>query len=280
MPHTPVQYYEDPDNYGSYQFVKLNDVIDDIILETLDDDSLIKNTKRSKVIKAAHRGIRELTKSVANDIKAFSITVPDFLYWALPQNYLNWVRISVLIMDKTTNSYRLHPLDINYNINTAIGYLQDHEGKLLFDDQGFILQSEGGNHIARPYKSYKFSDCYNPTLNTSKLSEYGEFTIDERRGLIAFSSNLMNKEIVIEYVSDGLDATLTESEITIHKHIREALYDFIIYECVVTKRNVSRADKIDLKNKWLASRHRAVMARADFDLLRISRTVRARTKTL
>ena len=278
MPQTPLQYYSDVDNYGNYQYVKLKDVIDEVLLETQDDDSLIKNTKRSKIIKAAFRGVRELTRNVANDVKAFEITVPDYLYWPLPQNYVNWVRISVVIHEGST--FRLYPLDINYNINTAIGYLQDHEGKLLFDNDGNILQAESSNALAHPYKTYTVPGCYNPTKDTSKLSKYGEFTIDERRGIIVFSSNLMDKEVVIEYVSDGLDETLTESEITIHKHIREALYDFIIQDCVATKRNVSRADKTDLRNRWLSSRHKAAMARADFDIYRISRAMRAGTKIL
>lgn len=278
---TPEQYYSDDGNYGSYQYFKLSELIDDLQLESMDDDSLLKNTKRSKMVNAAFRGVRELSRNVSNDVLGFEFTVPDTLVFPLPYDYVNWVRISLVVNDEVTGSNRLVPLDINYKIHTAIGYLQDNKGDILFDSDGRILTADSSNAIAKPYKTYTFSGCDGQfTTDASKFSRYGEFSIDERRGIIVFSSDLADREVVFEYVSDGLQAKLSEDEITIHKHLREALYDFVVYECIATKRNVSRGDKMDLKNKWLSSRHRAVMARADFDLYRISRTLRNSSMTL
>lgn len=267
--------------HGNYQYFKLSELIDDILLEAQDDDSLIKNTKRSKFLNVAYRGIRELNRNVANDVLAFEITVPDSLYFHLPKDYVNWARVSVVAKDESTNSFRLFPLDVNYNINTAIAYLQDHKGALLYDSNGEILTAEASNALNFPYKSYAFCGADNQfTTDASKFSKNGEFKVDERRGVITFSSNLRDREIVMEYVSDGLQENLREGEITIHKHLREALYDFIIYKSISTKRSVSAQDKRNMKNKWLSSRHKAVMARADFDLLRIARAVRVKSKTL
>ncbi len=274
-PQTPNDYYTDEENFGLYQYVSLKDIVDGMLLETQEDDSYLKNTKRSKILFHAKQGIRELTRSVANDILAFEITVPDSLVFPLPQDFVNYVRISVVTLDSTTGSYRLEPLDINYKINSAIGYLQDHNADLLFDNEGYILMADSMNAIAKPYKKYSFSSCYQPTLNASKLSKSGEFTIDERRGLILFSSELADREIVIEYVSDGLHAELHEEEITIHKYLKKALEDYIYLYCIDKKRNIPMNEKQKALQRYKATRHEAVMARANFDLLRISRAVRA-----
>lgn len=280
MPQTPYEYYTDEDNYGQYQYFKFSEIIDELLLETHDDDSILKNTKRSKIIDTARRGIRDLAKDVANDFHAFEITISPSLWIPLPQDYVNWVRVSVAKIDPDTKSYRLYPLDINYSIDTAISYLQDHQHQILFDSDGDILQAEGVNAIAFPYKSYTFGCGFNPMVNAAKYSEHGEFTIDERRGKMVFSSDLVDANVVIEYVSDGLESDLSDDEITVHKHLRQALRDFVISECVATKRNVSISDKHYWRNRWLASRHRAKLTRADFDMLRISRIMRVRTKAL
>lgn len=265
----------------NYQYFKLSELIDDLLLEAQDDDSILKNTKRSKLLNVAFRGIRELNRNVANDILAFEITVPDSLYFTLPKDYVNWVRLSVVVKDQNTKSFRLFPLDVNYNINTAIGYLQDHKGELLFDSNGEILTAESSNALNFPYKSYAFSgNGYQPFTNTSKFSKHGEFKVDERRNIVTFSSDLRDREIVMEYVSDGLQDSSREGSITIHKYLREALYDFVIYESTRTKRSIAAQEKRSLKDKWLSSRHKAVLARADFDLVRIAKAMRIKSKTL
>jgi hypothetical protein len=53
-----------------------------------------------------------------------------------------------------------------------------------------------------------------------------------RRGKI-FSSELAEREIEVQYVSDGLQAELTESEITVHKDIARCT-DWMYYACILT----------------------------------------------
>ena len=278
---TPESYYSDEDLYGGYQYIPLGQIINAMVLEATDDDSYLKGTKRSKIIYHAKQGVRNLSQDVANDVLAFEITVPDSLVWALPQDYVNYVRVSVVVHDTVTGSYRLEPLDINYNIHAAIGYLQDDVADLLFDEDGYILQADSLNAVAKPYKRYSISTNHTgnqPTLDTSRISRYGEFTIDERRGLFMFSSNLADEEIVIEYVSDGLSNELWETTVTVHKYLKEALEDYIYNECISRKRNVPNNEKYRANQKWKASRHRAVLKRADFDLLRIEKIMNSATK--
>ena len=279
-PQIPQDYYENEELHGGYQYVTLKTIVDNMLLEAEDDDSYIKNVKRSRIINYAKQAIRNVTRQASNNVLAIEVTVPTSLSWVLPQDFVHYVRVSIVVIDKNTGSYRLKPLDVNNNINIATGYLQDNTGELLFDDLGQILTADSSNGYARPYKKYAFSEEYQPTLDTSKLSKYGEFVIDEKRGVILFSSDLSEKEVVIEYISDGLQAELSEEEISIHKYLRDTVENWIYFCCIERKRNVPANEKQRALMRYKTTLHQAKIARADFNLLQISRVLRSRSMTL
>ena len=268
-PQIPQDYYENEELHGGYQYVTLKTVVDNMLLEAEDDDSYIKNVKRSRIVNYAKQAIRTVTRQAANEVFAVEVTIPTSLSWVLPQDYVNYVRISVVVTDKNTGSLRLYPLDVNRNI-----------GELLFDDAGQILTADSSNGYARPYKRYAFSDEYQPTLDTSKLSKFGEFVIDEKRGTILFSSDLSEQEVVIEYVSDGLQAELSEDEITMHKYLRDTVENWIYFSCIERKRNIPANEKQRALLRYKTTLHQAKLARADFNLLQISRVLRSRSMTI
>lgn len=272
---TDLEYIDNKDGHGAYQYVPLSKVINDMVTESLDDDSYLKNTPRFRFIQYAKEGIRNLNQEAANDILAFEITVPDNLVVVVPKDYVNWVRISLVTRDPITNGFMLQPLNENRNINTAIGYLQDHKGDLLFDNNGMILTSDSSNTYAHPYKRYKVSDLgscgQGKYLDTSKVSKYGEFAIDERKGKILFSSDLMDKEVVIEYISDGLQAELNEEEITIHKDLKETLQNWIYYACIERRRNVPANEKERALLRYKTTLHKAKLDRLNIKLYEIIR---------
>ncbi|EHQ41539.1 hypothetical protein [Myroides odoratus] len=272
---TDLEYIENKEAHGAYQYVSLKTIIDNMVLESLDDDSYLKNTARFRLLQYAKQGIRELTQEAANDILAFEITVPDNLVVVVPKDYVNWVRISLVTRDPITNGFMLQPLNENRNINTAIGYLQDHKGDLLFDNKGMILTSDSSNAFAHPYKRYKVSDLgscgQGKFLDTSKVSKYGEFVIDERKGVILFSSDLMDKEVVIEYISDGLQAELSEEEVTVHKDLQQTLENWIYYACIERRRNVPANEKQRALLRYKTTLHEAKLDRLNLKLYEIIR---------
>jgi hypothetical protein len=275
---TPQEYFEDPDSLGNYQFVTLKQVMDEMLLQALDDDSYLKNTKRSLMLLQAKRGIKTHVK-VAAQVLAIEMTVGDNLAMPLPQDYVDWVRVSVVDDD-----FRLQPLNINRNLNKAIGYLQDNDAQILFDNNGQILTADSANNYAHPYKKYAFCDDIQggySELDTSKLSRWGEFDIDEARGQILFSSDLRDKEFVIEYFSDGMEwSTLREEEVKIHKQLEETIKEWIYYACIQYKRNVPQSEKDRALRRYKTVLHHAKIDRSNFDLLQIAREVSVASKLL
>jgi hypothetical protein len=278
---TPFDYESNEDLHGNYQWVTLKDIVDSVLLETQDDDSYLKNVKRSKIIYHAKQGIQEVHRKAANDLKAIEISVPDDLVFTLPQDYVNYTKFSLVAHDDATGSKRLVPLDINENINIATGYLQDSSGGLLFDNDGYILSADSNNAYNIPYSSYTYYDGGGQfMLDTSKLSQYGEFTIDKNRGKILFGSELLGQEVVLEYISDGLSAQLTESEIKVSKLIQQCIKDWIYYSCIATKRNVPANEKERALRRYKTTLHQAKLDTANFDLKEISRVLRSKTMFL
>lgn len=281
MAQTPEEYYGNDDNYGKYQYVPLTEVVNNIMLKSQFDDSIIKNIKRSLVLSFVKEGVRELTREVESTEQGFEITVPDSLVWPLPQDYVSYVGIGVVKRNGATGSFNVYELDIDYNMHTSIGYLQDNDANIIFDSDGQIIEADSSNAIAYPFKREVNNSHYlgnNPTKDTSKYSKHGLFSINERRGVIVFSSDLADKEVVIKYKSDGLEAELSNSVVYIHKHIKKPLEEYVIWQFLSIKKNISESRITSARNKFLSSRHKAVLARSDFDMMRILKHADSATK--
>lgn len=272
---TAKEYHDDATQHGNYQYVPLSEIIDGLLVEANDDDSYLKNTKRSTLLYYAKQGIKKLNRAVANEVLAVEITVRSNLSLTLPQDFVDYIRVSVVSED-----FKLLPLKINHTANLATGYLQDHNNEILFAQDGSILTADASNAYNKPLKRYELSidECKGGRFNadTSKASKNGEFVIDYRRGKILFDSELAEKEIVLEYVSDGLNwEYIDETEVTIHKNIEEPLRDWVYYACIAQRRNVSEVEKNRALNAFKATRHRAKHAIAKFKMVDIAKALDA-----
>lgn len=283
---TAEQYYNNPNSHGNYQFTTLKDIVDEMVIAArLDSDSYIKNTNRNLIILHAKNGIKKLSKDTAASILEIEMTVGEDSFIVLPQNYVKWVEVSVVLIDPDTGKRYLKPLDENNNINTAIGYLQDDQAKILFDDAGAILTADASNAYNIPYRSehltgpdcdgsYAFSD-------TSKLTKYGEFKVDVNGGKLILSDNIIDKEIVLQYVSDGLDMEYIEaSEIKVHKFLEEAVKAWAYYGCIEKRQTVPANVKVSAKIEYKSLKFKAIKDLAGIDLNKINRVMRTNSKYL
>lgn len=279
---TPEIYHENEERHGEYQYVTLKTIVDSFLRRMQDDDHILKNTKRNLIVDYAKEAISELNKEVRNEVIAMEITVPDSLYFALPHDYVDYVRVSVVALDETSNSLRLQPLDVNNTINTADGYLQDDVGFILFDEDGYILKADSQNTYNKPYKTYEFNSCNttgNATLDTTKYSKHGEFKIDKRNGKIAFSSDLVDQEIVMEYISDGLSPdTYNEGKIEVSKFLVETIKNWIFFAGIEHKKHVRQSEKQRALLRYKTTLHKAKIDLSGFDLLAIGRAMRISSK--
>ena len=136
------EYYEngganpENENWGSYQYVTLKDIVNNFMLMYAGNHSLINNEERYKVLFHAKRGVQELNYDAFKEIKALELNVSDLLRFVLPPDYVNWVRIS-LYKDGV-----LRPLTENIQATSSDAYLQDNDYRILFDIDGNVLKPE------------------------------------------------------------------------------------------------------------------------------------------
>ncbi len=86
-------------------------------------------------------------------------------------------------------------------------------------------------------------------MDTKRANGNGTFYIDQEKGTMRFSSNLVGKTIVIDYVSDSVGHKRDQ---IVHKFAEEAMYKWIAHAILATRSNtpeylVARFKKKDLQ---------------------------------
>ena len=260
---TQYQYYEngglnpEDKNWGSYQYVSLEDIVNNFMLMYYGNHSAINNEPRYKILFHAKRAVQELNYDAFKEIKILELSVCDTLRFVLPSDYVNWVRVSL---------YRdglLMPLTENIQTNWSSAYLQDNNCKILFDMDGYALSpqhstldydritgskrsiylnenspydgKEGYCCDGNWYFDYGIGARYG--LNTETANANPTFKIDPKGGVINFSSGMANELCVLEYVSDGMENG-DDSLITVNKLFEEYVYAYIEYSILNSKLGV------------------------------------------
>jgi hypothetical protein len=240
-------------NWGSYQYVSLQDIVNNFLLMYNGNHSLVNNQERYKILFHAKRAIQELNYDAFKEIKVLELSVCDQLRYVLPSDFVNWVRIS---------HYKdgwLMPLTENIQTLSAKAYLQDHNCNILFDQNGNILEPQYSNidydRIHKTKKSiylnhgHQFDGQYGWNidgmwyfeyniggafgLNTETANRNPTFNIDKKAGVINFDSTI-GGTIILEYVSDGMENGDT-SAISVNKLFEQYIYAAIKYEILNSK---------------------------------------------
>lgn len=257
------QYYENdgaaPENanWGSYQYISLQDVVNNFLLMYSGNHSLVNNEERYKILFHAKRAVQELNYDAFKEIKVLQLTVPDNLKFIFPSDYVNWVRISLY------KDGWLRPLSENIQTLSSNAYLQDNTGRILFDQDGNALSPQFSqidfDNITRIKKSiylngasqFDGNEGYNYDgmwyfegtigaafgLNTETANFNPTFNIDRKAGVINFDSPMAGQSCIVEYVSDGMEQG-DNSKITVNKLFEKYIYAYIQCEILSSKLGV------------------------------------------
>jgi hypothetical protein len=271
-----ITYYEDSKQHGNYQYTVLNDLVNDYLMSRGSDD-YTSNTPRHQVLYQAMKGLREFYFDVLQEVKGRALELSPTLQVTLPQDYVNYVRISWL-----DEFGKLHPMAMDDKMSIALDYLQDANYNLLFDEEGCLLLGDGAtvspasNLIDSADTSYTYpfcEDAFQPNRNMSNTYANGKYKIDKDRGIIQFGSGIEGRTIVLEYISDGLFTGCEgrgESEIRINKFAESALLDYIYYQLIKNGRNIPANEKTRARKEYYNSRR---IAKARINSLRKSELI-------
>jgi len=278
-------------NYGKYAYVTLDDVINNFLVAYVGAGKLIPNVKRTDVMFHAKRGLQEFSYDTLKSIKSQELTIPPSLSVIIPQDYVNYVRLSWI--DDSGVKRIIYPTTLTSNPYNVPA--QDAVGIPTQDDLGANL--EGTSQTNEKWETINqtdisglasYTNIYYWTWEklaygrryglTPEISQgNGWFTIDEREGKFSFSSNLASKLIILEYISDGL---ALDSDTKIPKLAEEAIYMHIAYAILAGRSGVQEYIVHRFKKDRRAALRNAKIRLSNIKLSEIVQVMRGKSKQI
>jgi len=273
-------------NYGEYQYIKLDDIVNNFIVAYVGADKLIAACKRSDIIFHARRSMQEFSYDTLKVIKAQELTIPASLKVPFPKDYVNYVKLAWI--DEAGAKHVIYPTRITGNPSDI--YTQDNSGEAIQDDFSNNIQLT--STIEKRYSSTNIDssrtspDDYRYPKDAQLLGARfgiqpeeaqvnGKFTINEKEGTFSFSSGLVNKLIIVEYISDGLAVT---EDMRVPKLAEEAMYKHIAYAILSTRSRVPEYIVQRYKTERRAALRNAKIRLSNIKIEEITQVFRNRNK--
>jgi hypothetical protein len=277
-------YYTGTD-FGGYQFTSLSNIINAFEVIYVGEDKLISKASRTDIAFHAQRALAEMSFDVFKSTKSQEITVPATLTMPLPQDYVNYVKLSW--SDNAGVEHVIYPMAKSSN-PTAIS--QDANGTYQTDGTDLTLKTNSAT-----WDKYKSETAHEDSRDDfdydDNLVDYnigqrygidpafaqtnGSFYIDELKGNIHFSSNISGLTVILKYISDSLG---TEDEMQVHKLAEEAMYKQIAYAIISTRSNMPEYVVQRYKKEARASKRQAKLRLSNIKLEEITQILRGKSK--
>ena len=243
------------DNYGDYQYIKVEDLVNNFLVAYVGANKLISSAKKTDIIFHTKRALQEFSYDTLKSVHSQELTIPHNLSVPLPQDYVNYV--NVFWIDQSGIKHIIYPTTLTSNPYTKP--IQDAEGVPIQSDEGVNItgtsiteerwasqNTEILNEIRNDitgrlisdglwyygYGLYGYGQMYGLQPESSQMN--GWFTINNREGKMSFSSDLKDKIIILEYISDGLSY---DQDMKVPKLAEEAVYAYVMHAILATRIN-------------------------------------------
>jgi len=284
------------ENWGSYAYVKLDDIVNNFLVAYVGTGKLIQNVKRTDLIFFAKRALQEFSYDTLKSIKSQELNIPPNLSVPIPQDYVNYVKMSwidnsgvkhiIYPTTLTSNPYRNPiqdangvPMQDNFGNNTEGTSLTDERwdtngmaaiNNVLSDDSSAWADIYGGGY-GNGFSTG--SGLYGLQPQIAQVN--GWFTINERQNTFSFSNDLVDRLIILEYISDGLAADL---DTKIPKMAEEAMYAYMSHAIISTRANQPEYVVNRLSREKTAKLRNAKIRLSNIKLEEITQVMRGKSK--
>lgn len=292
------QYYLGPDgkwntwdeHYGNYQFISIDDIINNFMIAYVGEDKIISKVKRSDVQFHSMRGIQELNYDTLPSVKSQEIEIGPTLNFILPKDYVNYVKITW--MDSRGIERVVYPA---IKTSNPLPILQDSRAEYLFDQQSrenllaeqsqtkTTFQSTNRNRqdnldninnvdvLANNYFGRRYG------ISPEQAQTNGVFYIDPITNIINFDSSFVGKIVTLKYISDGL---ATDGDMTVHKFAEEALYKYIAHAILATRANTPEYLVLRFKKEAAVAKRNSKLRLSNIKIEEITQVMRNKSKII
>jgi hypothetical protein len=278
------------ENWGSYAYIKLNDIINNFLVAYVGAGKLIPSVERTDLIFFAKRAMQEFSYDTLKSIKSQELSIPPSLSVPIPQDYVNYVKMSWV--DNSGVKHIIYPTTLTSNPYT--NPIQDANGVPIQDNFG--NNTKGTSITESRWDTNGIGNANNGMLNSSSigaeglnytgLGEHyglnpstsqvnGWFTINERQNTFSFSNDLVDRLIILEYVSDGLAYDL---DTKVPKMAEEAVYAYMSHAVMSTRSGQPEYVINRLSREKVAKLRNAKIRLSNIKLEEISQVMRGKSK--
>ena len=285
---TDQNYYNTDSEHGNYQFVSLQDVINQFIIAYVGEEKIISKVKRLDVQFHAQRALQELSFDTFKSTKSQEITLPPSLVMTLPRDYVNYVKLTWV--DNSGIEHIIYPASKTSNPSSVS---QDAAGAYQYTNGALDYNAESSTWTK--YKSGSPNENQNDDnldynddvgfanegrrfgIDPEFAQANGSYYIDELKGNIHFSSNIANQTVILKYISDSLG---TDEEMQVHKFAEEAMYKQIAYAILSTRANTQEYIVQRFKRDARASKRTAKLRLSNIKLEELTQILRGKSKQI
>jgi hypothetical protein len=286
---TDQSYYEG-NNVGGYQYVSIDDIINNFLIMFTGEGKVIPKSNRTEVQMHAKRAIQEFSYDVFKSFKGQEIEISPTLTARLPIDYVNYVSISWV--DQSGLERILTPQRMTSNPSSIV---QDSSFEYTYDVDGNIIEAnesvawtrfkantadasvEKGTElddvdaIAKGLRGERFG------LDPSEANANGTYYIDDKTGLIHFSGGLNGSIVHLKYISDGM---ATDSEMVVHKFAEDAMYKYILYAILSVTMNAQEYLVRRYKKSFVAAKRVAKIRLSNFKSQEMAQALKGKSKQI
>ena len=289
LKQTQKQYYStnSPTPFGDYQFVTLEDIINNFIVAYVGENKIISKIQRNDVAFHAQRSMQELSYDTFVSQKSQEILVPPSLTMVLPQDYVNYVKITY-----TDNSGVEHVLYPAIKTSNPLKITQNDAGVYQFTGDNLTTTNDSttwenykgsnteANTVSDNYNDINFGDLdYGQRfgIDPQHAQGNGSFYIDPLTGKIHFGGALAAKTVTLKYISDGLG---TDAEMIVPKLAEDAMYKCIAYAIMSTRSNIQEYIVRRYQKDKFAAVRKAKLRLSNIKLEELSQILRGKSKQI
>ena len=314
---THEQYYEGKDGtqlsgddrqYGNYQFIKVGDVVNDILANYGGEGMMLNGVRLRNIKYHANRALQELSFDTFRSTRSVEIEIPPSLVMALPHDYVGYTKVTW--KDSYGIEHILYPAILTSNPKP---YNQDSNYFLEFDSNSNTTHASDSNtwfdyHGNTPNSSVNAVNIDDNDIiqgangqlfggEPKSMNVNGSFYIDYHKGRIHFSSNCAGKTVTFKYISDGVaylndgvenvgatpsdpwqNEIHVEKDFIVHKFAQEALIKHVLYGLMQSKADANPSMVALLKKERFAETRKAKIRLSEIKIEEITQIMRGKSK--
>ena len=301
-------YYTSGGDHGNYRYLSLSEIIDSFSATYVGKGKLCESVDMSDISFHAIRGLQELSYDTLRSKKDWEVVVPGTLVVVLPDDYVNYVKLSWsddngierIIYPARTTSNPLDQPDLQdhggFDVEGGTGFTSNPYQNLnagVADEESTTWTNFKGINVADigDQDADEIDDQYGELLgqrygiDPQYAQVNGSFYINETSGKFHFSSNLSGKTLVIKYISDGIVTNYNHNDIDLEacyvpKLAEEAIYKHILYGVLLARRDTDPNMLALIKKERFAETRKAKIRLSNLKVEELTQVFRGSSKQI